>query len=526
MPFMHNPLMYRGVRSSYGRNGFWGWMIGLGLLLLFILFCIHVNAVTETEYSGEPSLAERTGYRFGWFCFAVEMFAAIVVTLWVMSDSVVQERKQNTYEFLETLPLRPSGKAIGLLVGRCVGILTVTAVTGVVGTISALIGGVELERILWLHVIALCGFTASGFLGLSASIGLGRVSLGGLIVVVFLVFSLGISGALMGDKTVILPLLPVAPLASLSWSLLPVNELPAMIRDHGAHFYSISIPWQAAPVILYLFFAAVFFLAARRGLTRPEAPRSPRWHGLIVLAMFHALLIGFIADFLNDGGESGWQGSDRVDFCLLYLAGFGGMILIWMILHSPSLDNLVHWLRYRPRGPMGSTLVRGLFDKGSPAWLAGLILWAITAAVVLTVNHHYFHGVVSAGALLAVAGVWLLFLLGYTSLFQAGVLTSRKSGSLLGIVFLVVAILAPSLLAAVSSSAGPLYVTPVGMVEDIGYLFRDASSANTRDAWNSLLYNAFGGLAILLVGQAWSFMQLTSLTRQVPPVRQRQVDAG
>ncbi len=522
----NNPLIYRGVRSTLSRGGFWGWMLGLGLFLVFVLFCIIINATSDELYNPtQPSLSETVGYRFGWFCLGVEIFVAIVVSIWVMADCVVQERKQNTFEFLETLPLSPSRKALGLLIGRNMGLLAVMCVTGLVGTIAALIGGVELSRLLWFHVIVLTGFASSGFLGLAVSIGLGRVSLGGLFVIVFLVMSLWISGALMGTKTALLPLLPIAPLASLSWTMLPAHRLPLLIQENACHFYSLPVPWQLSPVVLYVFLAVVFFLASRRGLTRPEAPCSPRWNSLIVLGLFHGLLIGFIADFLKENGAERYlfkgdtrDVSDLAAFCLVYLSGFATAILIWMLLHTPSADKMVQWVRYRPKGWQGTSVARGLFDKGSPCWLAGLLLWVITICVVLAVNAYYFRGAVSVQALLAVAGVWLLFLLGYAGLFQAGLLTSRKSGTLVGILLLLMAILCPSLLAMMSESTAPLYVTPVGMCEHIEYLFEASSKIDTARAWQALVYSAIGGIVVLLVGQAWYITRLIDLAKNGPVI--------
>ncbi|MBN1941741.1 MAG: hypothetical protein JW849_00445 [Phycisphaerae bacterium] len=537
---INNPLIYRGVRSSFGRSGFWGWMLGLGLFMGFIFVCIYIDASEDVSrhltHGNQVSLSQLTGYRYAWFCFGLELFVAIFVTLWIMGDSVVQERKQNTHEFLETLPLHPLRKALGLLLGRCTWALIVVALAGAVGTISALIGEVEMERILWLHAIALSGFIASGFLGLLASLGLGRMSLGGLAAIVFLLLSMGISSALLGEKTVILPLLPLAPLACLGWSMIPVHELPPLIQQNAFHFYSLPVPWQAGPVAFYLFLAVVFFLSAGRGLARPDAARSPRWQGLIGLALFHGLLVGFLADNVRRAAEvclhspnySSLESAEAVvAICLAYLAGFGAVILLWMILQTPTMDKAAAWMRHRPRGPRGNTIVRGLFDDGSPSWFAGLLIWGITLAVTLAINQYFFQARISARVLLAVAGVWALFLLGYASLFQAGVLTSRLAGFLVGILFIAACLLGPSLLAMVTESISPLYATPVGMLEHIEDLVEPSSAQAAKEAWIAVMKNAFSGLIILVIGQGLCALRLATLGYGEPSAREnRQADGA
>lgn len=527
MWLVHNPLVYRGVRSTFRRAGFWGGMLGLGLLMGFVLFCLYLDTARtggRHTASGIPmSLWQTTAYRYAWFCLGLEMFVAVFVTLWVMGDSVVQERRQNTFDFLQTLPLSPGRKALGLLLGRCTWVLAVAAVAGIAGTISARIGGVAAERIAWLHGIAVSGFAASGCLGMAMSLGLGRLSLGGLAAVVLLLLSMGISGNLLDTNEAVLPLLPLAAGASLSWSLLSAKDLPGIIQQGRCHFYSLSVPWQASPVVFYLFLAGVFFLAARRNFARAGAA-APRWRGLLGLVLFHYLLIGFLYDDLERARQwvrspDAWWGPEirslfLARVCTGYLAGFGPVLLLWMILRTPAMDAVITWMRHRPRGWRGTTLVRSFFDGRSPTWPAGLAGWAVSLGAALAINHFFFEGAVSVRGLLAVASVWALFLLGYAAWFQAGMLFNRSAGTLVGALFLSACLLGPSLLAAATDEESPLYATPVGVMIHADGMFTPLSKDEAKEAWEKCRQNVLGGLVVLALGQGVCIWQRRIVARR------------
>ncbi|NBB94552.1 MAG: hypothetical protein GVY16_02315 [Planctomycetes bacterium] len=496
----HNPLIWREARRNLRPQHLVGWGMTTGGVMLLVMLLLAVHLSTENAARRNDPDANLPRY-FAYFCFGVQTLLAMFIALWTSLDAVVIERRQDSYVFLETLPLTPAEKVVGLAIGRNLPCLLLMACYGVVGVVAGLAGGVEMGRMLWLEAILLTGWAATVMIGLTLSIHSGRSSLGVILLILYLLLSLGITGpAIDGEGFDAWPMLTLAPFASMARSVAPLEDL-SHGRDGMIGFVLVDVPWQLCPISVYLLLAGAFFHSAARGLSRPSNPLARRSSALIVAPLLHIWLLGFLADTF----DSGFDAYDWASAGMLYMSAFVSLTFIWVLAHSPDRQAVMEWTERA--GRWHRWFSECLTEKGAAAVWPGIALMLIAVAAALATPHIYPLAVypeVTAGlpevttAILLAAGIILPYFIAYGCLYAVGRLLSEKSGPVLGFLLFLAPILLPLLFAAASGRDGILSITPIG---GLGYVCDYVDSFNgddTRiDTQTRYVVSLVAGLALM-----------------------------
>ena len=392
MPAMlRNPIIWRQWRVWSRRGKLWGILLANFAALLLAVLYIHL--------AQDPSRPGRTWQqmclRFTQFVIAVQIFIAFYVSLGMTLDSLSHEKRGNTHEFLVMLPISAAGKTVGLWLGHNLLPLLLVVLMTPIGVVCGLIGGIEAGRLIWLYVLIYVGFCAYSLAGLAVSNALG--SQRGAWIVVLLVFIVGtpIAGTAAERRFTMVPLMVFGPYSFLAAATSRPGEVADILAGGRYHFYSLNVPWQLCPLVLFGFMALFCFLVARRRLSRPSGPPVHRLLILVAFCILQVLLVGFLAD--------SFTGFSPCATTALYFNLFFGGILVWGITATPNYASLMQWVQHRPHWAI--RLVTDSFRSvHAPAFLPMLALWAVTTATVICIDQLYLYAL-SPWRLLAVAAV-------------------------------------------------------------------------------------------------------------------------
>ncbi len=452
-----NPLVYRAVRVNT-RPGLLvvGSLAILGVLLLAFSY-IRLMAI---DAQGRDFSWTYVYLRFAYLCLCLEIFLAFFVALGACLDRIVTERNRNTIEFLETLPLSPTDKVIGLCLSATLPFLVLGVILAVVGVVFGLAGGLSVVNLLWLQGLILAGYLASSLFGLLGSAWLGRFPWGWLCVIGMFFLSMTILGSL-GKGFTVLPLWTFSPYAIFSASV-QCGEVPRIVATNDFHFYTLPVPWQVCPLVFYLYLGSVFFLSARRALSRPLGMDGARWMTVLFAALLHVLLIGFLWDAFRHAA-----GIDASIGVLAYLILFSLLTLVWGLLTTPTPARSMQWVqRARPGWPI-RMFTHAFWESGAPAVVPTVGLWVLAVAGA-TFLAKRFAPYLSLGGLMALGGLLLVFLTMYLLAYTTVALSARRIGKLLGVIVLAVLILVPTSFAIFPQTEFALAATPFGAITEYG----------------------------------------------------------
>ncbi len=455
MPALHrNPLIWREWRIFSRPGKLWGSLIALfGLLFLGYLF-ISMNQRCDNV----PVDRRKVFHDFSLFVLAIQIFAAFYVSLGMTLDSIVMEKSRNAYEFLVTLPISASDKTIGLCFGTTIMPLTVLVLLTPVGFLSGLAGGLEPGNLLWLYALIFTGFAAFSLAGVAASNGLGKFRGAWILVLVFFGFSISFMRAVQYDDFTAVPALTLSPYSLFLASVVDSSDLADVFNSGNYHFYSFEAPWQICPFVFYLFLAGLSYATAVQRLSKPSGRPLPRWAVMAAFGLFQFLLTGFLADTLR-GCPGGC-----IEVVMVYFVSFFIIILFWTMFSIPEYGRLMEWVEKKRYWPV-RLLSESFSDIRTPTFVPTAVLWLLTAGTVICIDLLYWD-VLNIPALLLIALIWLIYIWAYQTLFLLGCQLVRKSGNMIGALFIAVAIAVPLVFMNIRGLESLIHATPFGLISD------------------------------------------------------------
>ena len=449
-----NPLIYRHSRMAT-RPGkvFASFMVVLALMALGYLYIFM-----EERFSAHQIDYAKVLRVFCMYILVIQLLMAFYGCLAVTLESVVTEKVGNTYEFFVTLPITAVDKVIGLCAGKTLMLVIAVLILVPLGLFSALFGGLSMSKLAWLYVLTFAGCLAFSLLGVAVSSSIGK-NRGVWVLMVLLFFFLGSGLSGLGDDNdfTAVPFMTLSPFAFFRATVEPAWNMAAIFRSGGYHFYGLEVPWQVCPLVLYAFFACVSFVVAARKLSRPEPRPLQKWAVILAFVVFQFLLTGFLADSLQ---ASRW---DPIDVTKAYFIAFFVVTLGWGVFSCPEYAGLMEWVEKKHRWPV-RLLTESFTDIRTPSFIPATVLWLVTAATVICIDRLYWQrlGVLPV---LVIALVELVFIWAYQSLFLAGCLSVRRYGRAVGAVFVVAAILIPSVFSSIEGMGWLSNATPLGVMD-------------------------------------------------------------
>jgi len=468
-------------------------------------------------------------------------------------DAIPSEHLGHTHEFLITLPIRPVDKVIGLFGGVSLLPMLLWLLTVPIALIAGLLGGLPLGGLVWLHVLMLTGWMAFGLVGLAIGAGLGGARRA--VFIVLGLFAIGFVpvGAAGERDFSSVPLMAMGPYSMVSPCLFPpklsrvpdytsssdvmvVHVSPSRVGRNRVsifapgqyHFFGARVPWPLAPICFYVFFGVVAFAAAARKLARPSPLPLPRWATLLAFAVFHVLLIGFLADTLSK--------SYHLTDALLYMGAFFTLLLGWSLFASTPYGPLMEWLSRRRLWPT-KLLTDPLTDTRVPPLLPLALLWVITMAAVMAIPQLY-KGTASSGSTdfaqwqarafrtrIPLLGLVLgLYLLAYFEAHQLACTFSRHSGRWLGLLLVALLVLLPIVFSSITGYDAIANATPYGpLLEE----FDRVDMAWHRSDYDAARYGTSPALAealtcsiVLVLGFGFLCMARMQSLRKLTPAGQ------
>jgi hypothetical protein len=437
-----NALAWRGLKPKLTASS----IVFRSILILFILFLVTLPVLGEVFGSAVPPTQKEIAQALcgsGVMCLGVEIIVVMFLSLATLVDSLIMERAKQTIDFVETLPLSPREKIVGLLVGHS-GLLLVTGlIFGLFGSVAiAMSGQVSFAPLLLIQVAMIAGWLLFGLFGITVSAMAGRFQLGMILGGVWLILSAVTAGSSSSASPVFSTINPWLWLTALAEYSSDHRGKDVWLWTQHAMFYGHRVFWMVPLLSLYALGIVFFYGTARRALSRPTAPAGSRWGALIYAALGHLLLVGFLCLWLGDvapesigiiNGELTYgigSGHDPYEAIMAYLSLAFLAAGIWSMRTTPSFQSTLDWLR-RKKGAI-AVLKQ---DSSSPAWL-GTLLMGCLAVLAGAVAMSLYHGGV-AGWYWIVAGVLLVYLLAYHCLFCVGKLINPRIGAAGGIALIV-----------------------------------------------------------------------------------------
>lgn len=451
-----NPLIYRHWRIARRPGNLFG-----SFVAVFALMALGYLYIFMGERFSRPVIDYVKVFRsFCMYILVVQLLIAFYGCLAVTLESVVTEKVRNTYEFFVTLPIGDGDKVIGLCVGRTLVLLMAVVLLVPLGVFSALVGALAIGKLIWLYVLMFAGCFALSLLGVAVSSSIGK-NRGVWFLVVLLFFGLGATlGDLMGygdlDFTAV-PFMAISPFALFHAFVGWPSDVAAIFNFGGYHFYYSEVPWQLCPLVLYIFLAGVSFAVAARKLSRPAPRPLQKWAVILVFVIFQFLLTGFLADSLQSSR------THPIMPTRAYLISFFIVTLVWGIFSCPGYAGLMEWVEKKRRWPV-RLLSESFTDVRTPAFIPAMVLWLLTAVTVICIDALYWQRLSVAGVLV-IALVEVVFIWAYQSLFLVGCLSAKRGGRAMGVAFVAVAVLIPSVFANIAGMQWLINATPLGVMD-------------------------------------------------------------
>ena len=503
-----NPILFREWRIATRPGKLWATlMVVFGLLTLAFVYLVLQERHRAGMLMEEPFAWADIFRRFAMIVLSVQIFTAFYICFGFALDCVVKERQSNTHEFLVSLPIATTDKVVGLCLGVNLLPLLLLVLMTPLGVYFGLAGGLEGRKLAWLYGLMAAGFVAVALMGVAGSSGMGKRRGAWLMVLLLLLLGGPTSQIITVSEFTAVPLMAVSPFSILGASVADPDELAWLFQHGGYHFYSAEVPWQLCPLVFYLFLAAVCFVTAVRRLSRPSAPPLPRWVTTIAFAIFHCLLIGFLADAL---AGLGW--GDHIPAAGAYLVSFFVLILLWGWFTTAGYAAQMQWVERKSNWP-ARLLTEAFTDVRTPLFVSGAVLWAITVGGLLCVNAMYWETISSLRLLLAGA-ILLLFLLAYQAVYLLGCLASRRGGGPIGALLLALVVGIPLAFASIEPLEPLVNATPVGLFVEGNLMSGSFVDEAVSFGWPAVQSIGWGlGLAVVFFALcAWRFSALLRIS--------------
>ncbi len=498
-----NPILYRELRPRVRPSKLLALVVAvLGFLALALTYLILMVA----ERRDDMVLIDwrRVWREFATVVMVLQVFCGFYVTLGVAANSIAREKGSRTYDFLTTLPVGPADKAVGLALGMNLYSLMILATTLPVALAAGLAGGYSLVNLLWFCALMGAFFLVAGMLGVALGSGLTGGILGWLIVLVILGFDLMLRHPVQHRYFTVIPLLSVAPYATLTVLLGDLKYLGTVFRPGEHHFFGWSVPWQVSPLVFLAFLWVLGFALARRKLSRPGTPPLDRPMVLGAFVVFQMLLLGFLADALTQ--VEGPSVVPAVFFVLNFL-----FILFWAMTAQPTYAGLMAWAG-RGRHWLGRLVSQSVTSVLSPSILAGGLMWVVATAAIWAMDRVYWQRL-PWQRILGAGGILLIFLLAYGSLYTVGCAASRRNGKALGLILVAVSVVIPVIFSTLEGYELLLNATPLSLFGETADLLDPATAwLKEPTLWRSLSFAA-GELAVF---GALCLAALAALARRAP----------
>ncbi len=448
-----------------------------GLLALALVYiALRAQAAAPPRRPFDWVLVFRT---FTHVVLYAQIFIAIYGVLGFALDAIPSERLGNTHEFLITLPISPVDKVIGLFGGVSLLPMLLWVLTVPIALLAGALGNVPFSGLLWLHALMLTGWLAFTLIGIALGVGIGRARMAFFIVLGAFAIGFVVAKPVESRGFSAVPLMAIGPFSTVSPCLSPPELLSVRPYDYAGfrgrpsifapgqyHFFGASVPWPLAPICFYVFFAVVGFAAAARKLARPVPQPLPRWATLLGWAVFHVMLIGFLADTLSR--------MFLVLSAVLYMGAFFALLLGWALFAATPYGPLMEWLSRRRLWPV-KLLTDPFSDTRVPPLLPLALLWVITMAAVMAIPQLYT-GTASSGSSdfaqwqatafrtrVPLLGLILgLFLLAYFEAHQFACTFARRGGRWLGLLLMGLLVLLPMAFSNITGYEAVGNATPFG----------------------------------------------------------------
>lgn len=448
-----NPLIYRHWRIASRP----GKLLGSFMAVFALMALGYLYIFMQERFSTDPMYMGKVFRSFCMYILVVQILIAFYGCLAVTLESVVTEKTRNTYEFFVTLPISAGDKVIGLCIGKTLLLLIAVLILVPLGVFSAVVGGLAIGKLIWLYVLMFAGSLAFSLLGMAVSSSIGKErGVWILVVLVLFFFGVGMLGAIEDTGFTAVPFMTFSPFALFGASVERAYDMAAIFDSGGYHFYYFEVPWQLCPLILYIFLAGVSFAVAARKLSRPAPRPLQKWAVIVAFVVFQFLLTGFLADSLR----ASW--GDLIFVTKTYLISFFIVTLAWGLFSCPGYAHLMEWVEKKRRWPV-RLLTESFTDARTPAFIPAMVLWLLTAVTVICIDALYWQRL-SAPRVLVIALVEVVFIWAYQSLFLVGCLSVKRSGRVLGVLFIAAAILIPSVFSNIRGMQWLINATPLGVM--------------------------------------------------------------
>jgi len=503
LPLRKNPLIYRNWCTFTRPGALWGGLVAMVALLVLGYAYIYANHTYGYRATADHAEILRA---FCTFVLAIQWFLAFYVSLAVALESLVTERSRNTYDFFVSLPISTADKTIGLFLGSNLWVIALLVLLVPAGLISGLAGGFDLATLAWLYLLMLVAFLSLGVTGVAVSMALGTMR--GVWILVFVLFALGLVllGGVRDRDFIAIPLIVLGPYSFLSVALGDPSGLAPVFTTQDYHFYSIIVPWRLCPIVLYLFLGVLSFAAARRRLSKPSGAALSRWAVIVAFVVLQLLLIGFLSDSFQRHG-------DKSPFIAIgYLWLFFFVVLLWAGSGIAEYSQLMEWAEKKRFWPL-RLVTESFSDRRCPPLVPTAVVWLVTVGTILYVDALYWK-TLSAHRVLLLGLLLLCFLCAYQTLVLLGSQLSRRKGSMLGVLFVAIAIVVPAVLTSARGLPAMRSATPLGILIDPvpwdnGGFLRGTSPAPSwlyeGFAWSLGEFVVFGLLA------AWQFRTMLAI---------------
>ena len=519
-PPNRNPILYREWCIATRPAKFFGILLVVlaltGLTFLYTYLRLRQLEFDNTYTVDWPAVFES----FSITLLTAQFFICFFFCLGQAMNAISAEKARGSHEFLVTLPISATDKTIGLAFGPSLLVLFVALILAPIGIAAWVAAGLNTRSLLGLYAILIAGLLAVSFTGVIAGNSFGRGRLGWVIVMVWLFGSMGMTGVSHEADELLIRVTPFSALAPFNLVAIAAEHASWQADQfsgrgmHQHHFYGWTVPWQVGPVVMYLFFAALSFVAAAWKLNRPQSRPLRRWATLLAFAIFHILFVGFMTDLLIEDAvdlHRGVPGS-----AIVYLLGFFLLIFFWSTFSTANYGRLMEWVEQR--GHWTKRLVSQSFgDLRTPPLVAIACIWIVTVCAAVLVDWLYWNNVMQLRLILA-GGVLLLFMLAYYVLFLTGLMMVRRNGAFVGMLFVLAAFAIPGMFATIEGLRPVLTLTPIGLFNDQNVL-NTSWDPRTPGSIAEIRGSLIAGAGLLLLFGVLCAGRFQSLLRKTPQGR-------
>ncbi len=269
-----NPLITRFRYSTLRRSRF-GINVAIYTLALAVVFFINYLLY---EYAGE--FRDRAAL-FGSVFFqllTIQLLTTVICTCYNTAGAIPNEISERSYDFFRMLPLRPSEKSLGIMIGRNLAALLISGVNVLLLTACAFLARVPPAAFAQ-YMLVLLGAAA-------------------LLNTTGLLWSQRLKGGQWKEGSMAFVILLI--LSALFFMAFAGHLLTAVRREHRVWFYGLRIPVLLTIGFIMLYLAVWAFAGTLRRFRAESEPLFSRPSSFLFLFLYMALIFGFTRQYLED----------------------------------------------------------------------------------------------------------------------------------------------------------------------------------------------------------------------------------